>query len=356
MQFQLMDLPILKVACTILIALITSQNTVASGYEVIQDNGCRKVLIHAPNHNLAEKGYLRSSNVGEEVRAEVCGWWSNTTYYCPGDGICCTPGDAESKCCPSDHPLCLPEGCCPKGYPKICGRYCCEENSFCCNGENCCCNEEECCGENQSYLEEAPSCEDGESKTSCDKNVQACCEGYGCVDPCESQFDALGCQLSALSLSSVDVESRFCTFGRRLFRILRPNENPAIGIVAKDPLAKKTVLSHVNCGSRPKYTSQYISATASLDVAKHYKAVGEKKGLTRLRIAEVQLDNLPKHCRLEIVDLTSEENRDHYLGKAVCKNFAKASCEVLLKCDVPIPCEVIDPTEEKKSLKDFGEL
>ena len=126
--------------------------------------------------------------------------------------------------------------------------------------------------------------------------------------------------------------------------------------MAKDPLAKKTVLSHVNCGSRPKYTSQYISATASLDVAKHYKAVGEKKGLTRLRIAEVQLDNLPKHCRLEIVDLTSDENRDHYLGKAVCKNFAKASCEVLLKCDVPIPCEVIDPTEEKKSLKDFGEL
>lgn len=130
------------------------------------------------------------------------------------------------------------------------------------------------------------------------------------------------------------------------------------GLVAKKPLANKTVLSHVNCGSRPKYDgSQYISTTTSLDTAYHYKEQGERKNLTGLRIAEIDLDNLPENCKPEIIDLTSEENRKKYLGNAVCKNFAKASREVLLKCDVPIPCKVIDPPEPReKFLHSSGEL
>ena len=117
---------------------------------------------------------------------------------------------------------------------------------------------------------------------------------------------------------------------------------PKSDVVAKDPQACKTVISHVNCGSREGYKSQYISTTASYDVALRYKAKGEEKGLTELRIAEIDLDDLPETCKLEIVDLTTEENRDKYLGNAVCKNFAKASCEVLLKCNVPIPCHVVE--------------
>jgi len=38
-------------------------------------------------------------------------------YYCPGDEICCTPGDPASKCCPADHPLCV-----PKENPEFCCR------------------------------------------------------------------------------------------------------------------------------------------------------------------------------------------------------------------------------------------
>ena len=138
----------------------------------------------------------------------------------------------------------------------------------------------------------------------------------------------------------------FDRFWKPLWRILRPDEDPKVGLVAKDPQACKTVLSHVNCGSREGYKSQFISTTASYDVALHYKAKGEEKGLTGLRIAEIDLDDLPETCKLEIVDLTTEENRDKYIGNAVCKNFAKASCEVLLKCNVPIPCHVVDPLEE----------
>jgi len=123
----------------------------------------------------------------------------------------------------------------------------------------------------------------------------------------------------------------------------------------KNTSANRTVLSHVNCGGRPKYKSQYISTTSSLDTALHYKNKGEKEGLSGLRIAEIDINNLPKSCK--IIDLTSEENRDKYLGKAVCKNFAKASNEVLLQCDVAIPFKVIDPSEPKgKLLQSSGGL
>ena len=348
-----MDLQNLKVACAILISLLISQNDIVSGFKVIQDSGCKKVLLQAPNHIVTKKGKLRSSKVG--VGYEVCAEIDDYTHYCPGGGICCSPGNQKSKCCPADHPLCLPEGCCPEGYPKVCGRYCCEEDSFCCNGENCCSSEEACCGKDKCCTQKAPCCKYGESKECCDENLQACCDGYGCVDPCASQFDAIGCQLTGLSLSSDSVFG-VGELGKKLWRILRPDEDPKVGLIAKDSEASKTVISHVNCGSRKGYKSQFISTTASYDVAVHYKKKGEEKGLTGLRIAEIDLDDLPETCKLEIVDLTTAENRDKYLGNAVCKNFAKASCEVLLQCDEPIPCRVVDPPEEKTSSKDSGEL
>ena len=45
-----------------------------------------------------------------------------------------------------------------------------------------------------------------------------------------------------------------------------------------------------------------------------------------------------------IFDLTTDENRDKFIGPGpiVCKNFAKASQEVLLVSEIPIPSEVIE--------------
>ena len=60
-------------------------------------------------------------------------------------------------------------------------------------------------------------------------------------------------------------------FWKPLWRILRPDEDPKVGLVAKDPQACKTVLSHVNCGGNEWYQSQYISTTASYAAAQHYK-------------------------------------------------------------------------------------
>ena len=66
-------------------------------------------------------------------------------------------------------------------------------------------------------------------------------------------------------------------FWKPLWRILRHDEDPKVGLVAKDPQACKTVLSHVNCGGRERYRSQYISTTASYAVAQHSKAKAETR-------------------------------------------------------------------------------
>ena len=151
--------------------------------------------------------------------------------------------------------------------------------------------------------------------------------------------------MSSLSLDDKLLETRYA-LPENIYRILRPDEKPE-GIIAKDPGTQKSVRSHVNCGSWPYYSSQFISTSASLDVAKDYKEKGEKKGLTGLRICKFDVNKLPSTC--QIVDLTTEENRDKYLGNAVCKNYAKASPEVLLQCTVPIPCTAIDPPPQRDS-------
>ena len=147
----------------------------------------------------------------------------------------------------------------------------------------------------------------------------------------KSLVDAIGDhgQLSRLALSSAY---------RSLYRVVRSDEDPKKGLVAKDPSAKKSVISHVNCGGRRGYKSQFISTTMSSDAAKRYKAKAEKEGANGLQIVKIDLDALREGCKLKIVDLTITENRDKYLRNAVCKNVAKASEEVLLTCDVPIPC------------------
>ena len=375
-----------KTNCVIL--LVLTAVLFGSGEKVAKDYSCKKVLAQKANALSVEQ----MGNVSSKVRYEVCADEGGVVYYCPGDEICCTPGDPASKCCPADQPLCIyPNYCCKEGYPKICGPYCCkeEEDSFCCNEKTCCKNESACCGAQcceagdfccngisccesvkgccgaqcceagdfccnsisccdsvesccgtQCCPADAPCCKQDGAAACCNKDTMGCCgDGYGCVSPCPSQFDAIGCQLSSPSLDDDLLESPYA-LPDNIYRILRPDENPE-GIIAQDPSAHKTVLSHVNCGSRPKYASQFISTTVSLDVAKYYKEKGEEKGLTGLRICKFEADKLPTTCK--IIDLTTEANRDKYLGNAVCKKFAKASAEVLLQCAKPIPCTVIDP-------------
>jgi hypothetical protein len=54
------------------------------------------------------------------------------------------------------------------------------------------------------------------------------------------------------------------------FCVIRDDENPAIGLVAKNPSATYTVEGHIIHGSRPGWASQYISTTTELSVAQRW--------------------------------------------------------------------------------------
>ena len=125
-----------------------------------------------------------------------------------------------------------------------------------------------------------------------------------------------------------DNSKQWITADYKLYRVLRADEDPKVGLIAKDRFANKSVLSHVNCGSRKNYQSQYISTTTSLDVALEWVDKTYKESGVKPRIGVIYANHIPYGT--EIIDLTIEANRDRYLGNAVCKNFAKKSQEVLL--------------------------
>jgi hypothetical protein len=65
--------------------------------------------------------------------------------------------------------------------------------------------------------------------------------------------------------------------GRVLYRVLRDDENPAVGLFAKDPGANQPIWSHVLNGSKEWYSSQYISSTRNL--AKAIELASSRNGL-----------------------------------------------------------------------------
>ncbi len=110
-----------------------------------------------------------------------------------------------------------------------------------------------------------------------------------------------------------------------LYRVIRPDENPADGLVAKNPNAEYTVEGHVLHGSKPNFRSQYISTTTDPSVAKKW---ADKSGNRIVRISPSQVDSL-------IIDLSTDAGRDVHLRGIMAKNWAKSSSEVLIKGSVP---------------------
>ena len=333
-----------KVIC-VLVLLAT--NPFVSAEEIAQ-NSSESALAEEQFSSVSQKGNVNSNIHSSLSQWDFCGkkcnWWYSASCrrkYCR-KGVCCTPGSVDSRCCSLRKPVCAGKGkCCSKKYPKLCGdQRCCKTNQYCCQGEFCCKSAKACCGD-RCCKDQFPCCKREGSTTCCNEATKGCCEGYGCVDPCQSQFDAFPCELTGLSIPSGTSRSTRA-IGDKLYRVLRPGENPQ-GIVAKNPSATRTVRSHVICGSRRNYASQYISTSTSLDVVRAYKTQGEAKSLIGLRICEFDVNQLRNRgCRF--FDLTDVANQDKYLGSAVlARNFARASKEVVLKCDQAVPCTVIDP-------------
>uniref|UniRef100_A0A7M5V7P6 Uncharacterized protein n=1 Tax=Clytia hemisphaerica TaxID=252671 RepID=A0A7M5V7P6_9CNID len=175
------------------------------------------------------------------------------------------------------------------------------------------------------------SCSTKKERTYHSDDAEPCLDGGNSdVEPCTSQSNSAGS-----STTTPDGETELVPIFEDLtlndtprpdplYRVVRHDEDPNIGLIAKDRKAKKTVISHVNCGSRKYYESQYISLTKSPGVAQKWHATSPGS-----KIGVIDVDEFPPGT--EVTDLTTEENRDRHLKNSKrIKNYAKKSQEVLL--------------------------
>ncbi|WP_433712794.1 RHS repeat-associated core domain-containing protein, partial [Escherichia marmotae] len=114
----------------------------------------------------------------------------------------------------------------------------------------------------------------------------------------------------------------------KVYRVIRPDEDPLSGLFSLNPNNIKTVAGHVTSGSRSP--SQFISATKDLSIAEKWAA---KSGN---RIVEIDLSKVSGGA----IDISSPKGLD-LLGNQFARRLAKCSSEVLF--DGPIPAGAINP-------------
>lgn len=116
---------------------------------------------------------------------------------------------------------------------------------------------------------------------------------------------------------------------RYLYRVLRDDENPENGLHPKDPEATKSVQSHVGCGSRNNYRSQYISTTGNIQAARDWAAKGNGNNI---RIVRIDTEVLRRH-NVPIIDLSNANSS--VLPGVMARNFAHRYQEVLIEGTIP---------------------
>ncbi|XP_053399852.1 uncharacterized protein LOC128546192 [Mercenaria mercenaria] len=128
--------------------------------------------------------------------------------------------------------------------------------------------------------------------------------------------------------------------GKRLYRVLRDDEDPSKGLTARNPEATDAkVSSHVNGLKK----SPFISTTASKQAIeafywlaiKRYKKSNKSK--TEKKFTVVQIDKeklLEENKNVEVIDLSDDTVRKKYLSGKVL-NYARKYEEVLVKGFVP---------------------
>jgi hypothetical protein len=108
-----------------------------------------------------------------------------------------------------------------------------------------------------------------------------------------------------------------------VYRVLRADENPELGLVAKNPEAEYSLTAHARNGSNLE--TQFISATRSQALA---EARAAQDGCL---IACIDLNRYPGR----VVDFTDPAVREAYLTNPIARNYAAASQEVVLQGPVP---------------------
>lgn len=122
---------------------------------------------------------------------------------------------------------------------------------------------------------------------------------------------------------------------RYLYRVLREDEGASGDIYAKNMYATKTIQSHVGCGSRPNYESQYISCTTTYQAALDYGRLvvsGRGQSVGAVTIAVIDRDALERDGH--IVHDLSNAGRD-VLSGVMARNFAHRYDEALVEHRIP---------------------
>ena len=124
-------------------------------------------------------------------------------------------------------------------------------------------------------------------------------------------------QYAPNSQSWIDPSGLSC----KVYRVIRPDENPNEGLIAKNPNATYTPEGHVLHGSRDGFASQFISATKSPTVAATWAAA------TGNRIVEIDLNKVVG----PIIDVGSGCG----LRGRTARNWAAKSQEILILGPIP---------------------
>ena len=125
------------------------------------------------------------------------------------------------------------------------------------------------------------------------------------------------------------------TYTNQLYRVLRPDENCNTGLWAKDRTAHKSLEDHVGNGSTPGFKSQFISTTTEYGIARKWQSKNRN-----LRIVSVSRNSI-NNAGCKVYDLNVKAVTDRYLKSWKAKNYARASCEVVLQCSRALHCNYV---------------
>lgn len=117
-----------------------------------------------------------------------------------------------------------------------------------------------------------------------------------------------------------------------LYRLLRDNENPSIGLHAKDPFSLTSVADHVAYGSRG-IASRYISCSKSLAAIMNFAAMSKTRPR---RLVEISINEITG-SQFNVIDLTDMFTLAMYIppDNIRGRKFAHRFQEVLVERHIP---------------------
>lgn len=124
-----------------------------------------------------------------------------------------------------------------------------------------------------------------------------------------------------------------------VYRVCRPDEDIENGIQCSDPNSGRSVAQHVASGTR--HPSHFISTTADESTARLWAfyrmdTPSRSQRPEPLRIIRIYLDRVRGTAQEEgCVNLNNQEVREHFIGGAIHRNYARSSREVLFQYTIP---------------------